>query len=145
MIDVISETQMKAPDGYIWKQIDEETIKLVKKDQSRLHLEVSDHLYICYKDKKVGVLYNDKRAYILSMDEQVIAYEEWRKNGMLVDHTSVEWGGRRYYIDQLYRLRSKSLSGGDCCNIYALESCVPIINRDPNIMRHKHNNITRIY
>jgi len=106
----------------------------------KLYLEVNrmdGDLTIVYKDLTVGYINTDGRCHIVNTEPYVQAYEQWRKDGMLVDHTVIDWIGAEYCINEHYLLKRVDIGRS---NIYNFENneykeeC-----QDDNIVRHEHN------
>ena len=119
-------------DGVKYKRVEEEKPR-------GLYLEVnSDNvLSIIYNDLRVGFIDVAGRCIILSCEDYVERYEQWREDGMIIDETPVKWRGGDYGLRLIGLLHRSDISSGA---IYDFRVCHSSIGcQDENIMRFKHN------
>jgi len=84
----------------------------------------------------IGYINGNGDCRILNKDSYIENYELWREKGMKVCSDTVEWRGKKYWIDGDFILHSSA----PFCNIYNFETCFAHKNcPDNNIFCFKHN------
>ena len=129
------------------RELEQIEYAIEEKNINKLNLAIHfGDLYIEHCGSPIGVINHKGECQILNSHNRVSDYEKWRKSGMHIDETPVEWSGGVYRLtDDGYGVMLARVDGGVEC-IYNFEDCRPFANcKDPNIIRHKHNNVPIIF
>ena len=119
-------------------EIIENCVVVTYEEIKKLRLEVDkikNNLCIMYGNVHIGYITSDGKCNILH-DGHRAAYSQWVKDGMLVDHSEVEWFGKKYCIDKAFNLRCVSFRAF----IFDFQLAIYYANcNDSNIQRYPHN------
>ena len=120
-------------------EILEELKKEEEKTQEKLHaVNMDGWIYFKYKGEDLGHINGEGGCSILSDDFEIKAYNQWRKDGMLIDTESIiEWRGGKYGFDKDLYFERKDVENSA---IYSFDACIYSSGcMDDNIKRHGHN------
>lgn len=120
------------------KEIEElEAIVNAPEEALRLEHDDDDCISIKYGEELIGYINEEGACYILSAQEWVETYNQWRKDGMKTDSTVVEWRGKKYMITKNFDLQCIDATDG---MIYDFAYCQYVAHcNDDNIIRFEHN------